>query len=50
MYLGENCRWVPLVFAATATRTNKKTVALDWQTTTLHVHHALLYISLPTTM
>ena len=30
MYLGENCRWVPLVFAATATRT-KKTVALDWQ-------------------
>ena len=30
MYLGGNRRWVPLVFAATATRT-KKPVALDWQ-------------------
>ena len=25
----------------------KKTIGLDWQTTTLHVHHAFLYISLP---
>ena len=25
----------------------KNPVGLDWQTTTLHVHHAFLYISLP---
>ena len=25
----------------------KKAIALDWQKTTLHVHHAFLYISLP---
>ena len=26
---------------------DKKAVALDWQNKTLHVHHAFLYISLP---
>ena len=25
----------------------KRVIGLDWQTTTLHVHHAFLYISLP---
>ena len=25
----------------------KKAIGLDWRNTTLHVHHALLYISLP---
>ena len=33
--------------SATATRTAKNPVGLDWQTTTLHVHHVFLYISLP---
>ena len=31
----------------TSTRTSKKTIGLISKTTTLHVHHALLYISLP---
>ena len=31
---------------ATATRMAKKTTGLDKQNTTLHVHHAILYISL----
>ena len=26
---------------------DKRAIGLDWQTTTLHVHHAFLYISLP---
>ena len=26
---------------------DKKAIALDWQNKTLHVHHAFLYISLP---
>ena len=32
---------------ATSTRTSNKTIGLISKTTTLHVHHALLYISLP---
>ena len=27
--------------------TGQKVIGLDWQTSTLHVHHAFLYISLP---
>ena len=32
---------------ATSTRTSNKTIGLISKTTTLHVHHALLYLSLP---
>ena len=28
-------------------KNGKKAIGLDWQTTTLHVYHAFLYISLP---
>ena len=28
-------------------KNSKKAIGLDWQTTTLHVYHAFLYISLP---
>ena len=28
-------------------KNGKKAIGLDWKTTTLHLHHAFLYISLP---
>ena len=32
---------------STATRTSKRTIGIISKTTTLHVHHTFLYISLP---